>query len=214
MKIWRKQCKYLAQFDNIKVTRGGLDLPGAKALRKLLKKVACDHMQCMELGSWTGQSSIVIADYISRHNGKLDCLDWFRGSENANLDVAKLVNIKEIFLANVRQSGLTNVTIKQAASEVAAVSAGDNSYDFIFIDGDHRYEHVSRDIQLWLPKVKKGGILCGHDCEYLVKDLKDLYTQTANIDYTQAHLGVIRAVCELLPRAKLTKKGYIWWVRK
>lgn len=39
----------------------------------------------------------------------------------------------------------------------------DNSLDFVYIDGNHQYEFVKADIKAWLPKVKKGGILGGHD---------------------------------------------------
>lgn len=36
-------------------------------------------------------------------------------------------------------------------------------FDMIFIDGDHTYEAVKKDYHLWKPKVRPGGILCGHD---------------------------------------------------
>jgi hypothetical protein len=39
----------------------------------------------------------------------------------------------------------------------------DNSADIVFIDADHSEAGVKRDIAAWLPKVRKGGILCGHD---------------------------------------------------
>jgi len=39
----------------------------------------------------------------------------------------------------------------------------DESIDFVFIDADHVYESVKKDILAWWPKVKKGGILAGHD---------------------------------------------------
>jgi predicted O-methyltransferase YrrM len=39
----------------------------------------------------------------------------------------------------------------------------DESLDFVFIDGNHAYEWVVQDIALWSKKVRKGGIIYGHD---------------------------------------------------
>lgn len=39
----------------------------------------------------------------------------------------------------------------------------DNSLDFCYIDGDHSLEGIYTDIYTWIHKVKKGGILAGHD---------------------------------------------------
>jgi len=38
-----------------------------------------------------------------------------------------------------------------------------NELDFVFIDGDHDYEHVLQDIEIWSKKIKKGGLIIGHD---------------------------------------------------
>ena len=48
-------------------------------------------------------------------------------------------------------------------SEQAALAMPDNTLDFCYIDADHRYEAAKQDIELWLSKVKSGGIICGHD---------------------------------------------------
>jgi hypothetical protein len=39
----------------------------------------------------------------------------------------------------------------------------DESLDFVFIDGDHRFQFVANDIAEWSKKVKVGGIISGHD---------------------------------------------------
>lgn len=39
----------------------------------------------------------------------------------------------------------------------------DESLDFVYIDANHSYEYVVEDIALWSKKVKKGGIVSGHD---------------------------------------------------
>lgn len=39
----------------------------------------------------------------------------------------------------------------------------DKSLEFVFIDANHEYLSVKRDILAWLPKIKEGGVLAGHD---------------------------------------------------
>jgi hypothetical protein len=39
----------------------------------------------------------------------------------------------------------------------------DGSLDFAYIDADHSYEAVRSDLVAWWPKVRAGGLLCGHD---------------------------------------------------
>ena len=39
----------------------------------------------------------------------------------------------------------------------------EESLDFIFIDGNHKFESVLQDVKIWWPKLKSGGVLAGHD---------------------------------------------------
>lgn len=41
-----------------------------------------------------------------------------------------------------------------------------NYFDLIFIDADHSYESVKKDILKYTPKLKENGILSGHDIDY------------------------------------------------
>lgn len=39
----------------------------------------------------------------------------------------------------------------------------DGYFDFVYIDGNHEFKHVTEDIYWWSRKVRPGGILAGHD---------------------------------------------------
>ena len=57
------------------------------------------------------------------------------------------------------------VRMLRSMSVDASKIFNDNSLDFVYIDGNHEYRAVVKDITAWLPKVKKGGILGGDDVE-------------------------------------------------
>lgn len=54
-------------------------------------------------------------------------------------------------------------TLIQGWSNEVVKQFDDESLDFVFIDGNHAYEYVVEDIALWSKKVRKGGIVYGHD---------------------------------------------------
>ena len=56
-----------------------------------------------------------------------------------------------------------DVKIIKATSMDALKEFKDDSLDFVFIDGNHEYRHVVDDIDEWSRKVRKGGIVMGHD---------------------------------------------------
>ena len=53
--------------------------------------------------------------------------------------------------------------ICRGTSEEWASVLADDFLDFVFIDADHTFEGCLADIRLWYPKVKRGGLVFGHD---------------------------------------------------
>ncbi len=87
----------------------------------------------------------------------------------------------------------------RATSENGAKNFISGYFDFVFIDGNHFYESVKQDIALWLPKIKTGGYLFGHDY-----DLNEPYMIS----------NVVKAVDDSFPQGVNYESDTVWWVRK
>ena len=49
------------------------------------------------------------------------------------------------------------------AISIEAVNEVPNELDLVYIDANHLEHAVLEDIKVWYPKIRKGGVLCGHD---------------------------------------------------
>lgn len=163
----------------------------------------------VEVGAWMGKSAAYLGVEIvnSGKDIKLDVVDHFKGSKDelgTNHKAAKVNNVKGLCTNNLRPfwsseknsdpySRIDNM-LKLVVSDSVGASHQykDGSLEFVFIDAGHSYEEVKADIQAWLPKVRKGGVLAGHD-------------------YSKSFPGVIKAVKELLPNHKQVSKN-CWMV--
>lgn len=67
--------------------------------------------------------------------------------------------------ARLREFG-GRVEIIKAMTVDAAQTVADASLDFVFIDADHSEAGVKRDIRVWRPKIRAGGMLMGHDAAW------------------------------------------------
>lgn len=100
----------------------------------------------VEVGSLHGRSAYALA---SGCTGWVYCVDtWSTPGSREGFEK----NLAEL-----------QVVPFQMESVVAAGRFMDGVVGMVFLDGDHSYESVKADIEAWLPKVRSGGLLCGHD---------------------------------------------------
>lgn len=91
---------------------------------------------------------------------------------------------------------------------VEAVKYVNEPLDLAFIDADHGYNAVYNDIKAWWPKIRSGGILCGHD--YIKGTHADTEVSAAVDDWTKAEGLVLNLEQDTLENGLI----YVWWVQK
>lgn len=137
----------------------------------------------VEVGCWKGMSSAYLTVEVinSGKQIKVYCVDTWLGNDEIGVDADMAKGtVYQKFLANMRPVEGRYTPLKMTSIQGSKLFE-DNSIDIVFIDASHHYVDVRDDIIHWLPKVKLGGILSGHDIQ--LPDVK-------------------RAVSELLPAAK------------
>ena len=116
----------------------------------------------VEIGCWKGKSSVFMAVEIINSGKKIkfDCIDTFI-EKDSHLDLEMNLVLNE-FKKNIEPVNHI-INLIHADSSTTAANYQDESIDFIFIDGDHSYEGVIKDLKAWIPKIKKTGVISGHD---------------------------------------------------
>ena len=87
----------------------------------------------------------------------------YEGSEANNIERMKVVYNKTH--RNVKEFGDQCVIIKKYSDE-ALKDFADESLDFVYIDANHGFKYVASDLVEWSKKVRKGGVVAGHDYFY------------------------------------------------
>lgn len=117
---------------------------------------------CLEIGTYGGRSAYAIASSPKTHS--LICIDRWEDYSNVrdypiNSKSTGLPSFNRMLLANL---GLRIVPIN-GDSITYSYLIEDKSLDFIFIDGDHSYDGLVGDLNLYIPKLKHDALLVGDD---------------------------------------------------
>ena len=115
--------------------------------------------EAAELGVYRGKYSEEILS-IWKPPGRLHLIDIWEEIDNYNYirnsDMNKTIN-------RLKKFGADRYNLVKKYTTEAALIYPDNYFDFIYLDASHTYESARRDIQMWWPKLKQGGIFAGDD---------------------------------------------------
>ena len=152
----------------------------------------------VEVGVWKGKSAVFMAEAIKSSRKKIDffAVDLFDGSGGGYEDDLSVINgsLYEEYLKYIEPVSEIIKTIPKNSLE-AYKEFEDESIDFLFLDGDHRYKGILSDLKNWYGKIKTGGVISGHD-------------------YNEPSCGVRQAVDEFFAFSAQSYMGGCWYKEK
>lgn len=138
----------------------------AEGLRELIAYMNTfsdtNKMQMIEIGSYAGESTEIFCQNFKFVVTIDPYIDGYDKSDLA-CQHAPMEEVLKSF--QERMIKYENVALIKASSD-DAIEHGlivNKKVDFVYIDGLHTYEQVKKDIQNYLPLIKKGGFIGGHD---------------------------------------------------
>ena len=137
---------------------------------------------------------------LSRKGFKIYGIDpWLFHKEYHPHRIHRQVRQEQIYIgAKKRLAPFPNCTLIRKMSMDAVKDFKDNSIDFVYIDGHHGFKYVTEDIYEWSKKVRKGGIVSGHDYDLREGD-----------DPLKPHVLQIRFVVDAYTKAFRIKEWYV-----
>ena len=201
----------------------------------LIKQNKERNLSIMEIGTWFGASALSWAQGLTEHSnskGSLTCVDawkpFFDLKEHKNNDyVLEMEELLEsdfaynIFLHNINTVPKSITTQHfRGKSENILNFLKDETYSVIFIDADHTYNFVKKDIINSLRLVENYGIICGDDLNIQMKNVdKNFAIQNKNKDFIKDpktnknyHPGVTVAIEEIF--GEVSSWGGFWAMQK
>ncbi|WP_406107047.1 class I SAM-dependent methyltransferase [Streptomyces sp. NBC_01003] len=161
----------LAAFE---AAKGFMPLGEGLALYAAAAEAAALGLPLLEVGTYCGRSTILLADAARQAGVSALTVDHHRGSEEQQpgwdyhdpetVDpVVGRMDTLPTFRRTLHAAGLEDhvVALVGRSPQVAAVWGG--PLGLVFIDGGHTDEHATADYEGWAPHVAEGGLLLIHD---------------------------------------------------
>lgn len=126
-----------------------------------------EKLKGIEIGTCRGESTYYFLDKCP-NIVLLTTIDPYKGYQDWNGEITQetVERFMDAAQKNLKKFS-KRVTMVRQESANAATMFDDESVDFIFVDGDHSYDATLADCEAYYPKLKKGGIFCGHDYQVI-----------------------------------------------
>lgn len=186
-------------------------VPGVSRNRLPSLCVEAGYSRGAEIGVWRGAYSALFCQASPKMH--MLCVDpWISHAEwNDPKNAGPLPKAESLIAGAYHDAkallGPLNATIVRDFSAEAAKEVPDGSLDFVFVDGNHVFDAVTKDLTLWAPKVRRGGFVSGHDFK-IFPNKPMIQVVDAVTAYTKEH-----AIGEWFVLAGDRTPSYLWVVR-
>jgi hypothetical protein len=152
-----------------------------------------------EIGTESGNNALNMLTHLDiKHIILIDpFLNYGNMCGGGVLETPEIATSCKNYAFNLLSDFIDKITWIIDFSENEASNIENESLDFVYIDGNHRFEYVQKDIELYYPKIKYGGWLSGHD-------------------FKNGEPGVKQAVIEFCKSNNLVfyNQKWDWWIHK
>ena len=169
---------------------------------KMVAEKAKANDVIVEIGTFCGRSISFLAVELVNANKFVHVFgidpwsnDWYRQDYGTNTGPWNALTSKAYYacLGILCQRNLQHmITLIRDFSYSVVEMFADRTVFTVFVDGGHEYEEVKKDVELWLPKVRIGGYLGGHDYNHppVKKYVTERFGDTLQVEGNVWHVVV------------------------
>jgi predicted O-methyltransferase YrrM len=166
-------------FARFEAAKGFMPPDEGRALHAAAAEAARRGLPLLEIGSYCGRSTLLLADAARRAGTVVVTVDHHRGSEEqqpgqefhdpelVDRGNPRRMDTLPAFRRTLAEAGLEEhvVAVVGRSARVAAAlgGGGGGRFGLVFVDGGHTDAHATADYEGWAPQLAEGGLLAIHD---------------------------------------------------
>lgn len=118
------------------------------------------EMTMVEIGAYAGESTVI----FSKHFKNVITIDPYKNNYDKNDPACNYIELENVYSKFMEKTkNIDNITLIKKTSNQAFKTLKNKKFDFIYIDGLHKYKQVKKDIENYIQLVNQGGFIAGHD---------------------------------------------------
>ncbi|GGT29757.1 hypothetical protein GCM10010207_32030 [Streptomyces atratus] len=157
-----------------RAAKGFMPVVEGLALYRAAVEAAALGLPVLEVGTYCGRSTILLADAARAAGVTALTVDHHRGSEEqqpgweyhdptvVDPEVGRMDTLPT-FRRTLHEAGLEDHVVALVGRSVQVAAVWGGKLGLVFIDGGHTDEHANGDYEGWAPHVADGGLLVIHD---------------------------------------------------